>query len=479
VLHRDLKPGNIVMGEFGETVVLDWGLAKKLEDGAADPSQPALQSLLDTNSGKTHEGAVLGTPAYMSPEQAVGAANLDERSDVWSLGAILYALLTGRRVFEGETSEQVLLQVATAPVLPARDLSPGAPPELCAVAARALSRNPAERYRDAAALSEDLEAWLAGRAVGVYQYSSWELLRRFVARNRALSIVSAALAAFVFAAAGDSIRGFREGFAERGREQAARARISELEPIIESEIDPARLSLLTEELENQVRVLGTLRRLHDSPSDVERAIHAVLASFNADTPAIPPSFVRAVERSIDEIVSDPETPATYARKKQIWPLIKAEFGAQGLPEAMAYIAWTESRFDPEARTPVGSLGIWQFVPGTARQAGLRVDEAVDERRDAARSTRAAARYLGALIGELGGAESFLLVLQSYNVGESKVRKILHEAALEPGGWRRERRDYFHLYRQKRFPRGEAANYVPKVFAAFLVASDPRKYGLEK
>jgi membrane-bound lytic murein transglycosylase D len=203
----------------------------------------------------------------------------------------------------------------------------------------------------------------------------------------------------------------------------------------------------------------------------------VLSRLGADTYALPPSFVRAVEGAVRAIAADPRSQDVYRREQQIWPALKSELLAQGLPEEMGYMPWVESSFDPLSLSSMGARGLWGFMPGTVRQHGLRVDGDVDERIDPAKSTAAAARLLRSLLAEMGGTESLLLAIESYNMGENKVRQLLRAAALEPGGWRPEHRDYFHLYRLKRFEYAEAAGYVPKMLAAMIVNGDPRRYGL--
>jgi serine/threonine protein kinase/WD40 repeat protein len=202
VVHRDLKPSNVMVGPYGETVVVDWGLAKRRSEAESPSDTPSDTPTPDLGPELTQAGVALGTPSYMSPEQARGDLQaIDERSDVFSLGAMLYELLTGRPPFQGLDNAQVIEAVRSGHIVPVRVVCPEAPPELAAIAERALRRNPAERYPDAAAFASELLAYRAGARVEAYSYGSLELVRKFVQRNPALSVAIAASVLILLGAA--------------------------------------------------------------------------------------------------------------------------------------------------------------------------------------------------------------------------------------------------------------------------------------
>jgi serine/threonine protein kinase len=154
-IHRDLKPANILVGDFGETVVIDWGLAKDLSDTTGSELNDRLESLLRADKGLTTAGSVIGTPAYMPPEQAAGKP-VDERADVYALGAILYDLVAGAPPYDAK--RDVLAQVKAASPAPIERVAPAAPRELVRIITRAMARDATERYANAAELAADLRA---------------------------------------------------------------------------------------------------------------------------------------------------------------------------------------------------------------------------------------------------------------------------------------------------------------------------------
>jgi WD40 repeat protein len=195
IIHRDLKPSNILVGAFGETVVIDWGLAKDL-GGPVDPVESLqLRARPSPEPDETNAGSIVGTPAYMPPEQARGES-VDQRADVYALGALLYHVLVGAPPYTGASSAAVLEQVKAKPAVPVREREPGAPPDLVAIVDKAMARHRRDRYSDADELAHDLKRFQTGQLVAARGYSKLELLTRWLRRFRVpLAITTIALVA--------------------------------------------------------------------------------------------------------------------------------------------------------------------------------------------------------------------------------------------------------------------------------------------
>jgi eukaryotic-like serine/threonine-protein kinase len=224
VVHRDIKPENVMVGEFGETVVLDWGLAKL--KGKKDIRQGAIKRdmelMHESGTGKTVHGAAIGTPAYMSPEQAEGAIDsIDEKSDIWSLGAVLYEILTGAPPFTGESAYEIIGKVIKDPVVKPDVKDENIPPELSAVVLKALSRAKSERYKKAEMLAKEIGAYMSGGRITAYEYSSIELLRGFVAKNKVASALVVFIAVLLTAGAMTLFAAYSKAGRERTKAQIA------------------------------------------------------------------------------------------------------------------------------------------------------------------------------------------------------------------------------------------------------------------
>jgi serine/threonine protein kinase len=181
VLHRDLKPGNVMLGKYGETLVVDWGLAKSFAETVdAGVSEAPVKPRSAGQSTATQMGHVLGTPAYMSPEQAAGRLDqLGPASDIYSLGATLYELLTGQPPFPVVDLDSVQKGEFNRP----RQVVPLVPSALEAVCLKAMARRSADRHPTAMTLAEDVERWLGDEPVSGHMESYWTRMARWLRKN--------------------------------------------------------------------------------------------------------------------------------------------------------------------------------------------------------------------------------------------------------------------------------------------------------
>jgi hypothetical protein len=195
VIHRDIKPQNILLAELGETVVIDWGLAKVVgeeeDETFGDTPMPSAGDSL-----RTQVGSVFGTPGFMAPEQARGEA-LDTQGDVYALGATLYQLLSGEPPVRGVSATEVMDKTRTHDIRPLAELVEGVPADLVTIATKALAFDPNNRYRDAGELGDDVRRFLDGQLVAAHDYTKWQRIARFARRYRGMLSVAALAAVAV------------------------------------------------------------------------------------------------------------------------------------------------------------------------------------------------------------------------------------------------------------------------------------------
>ena len=206
IVHRDLKPANVMLGDFGEVVVVDWGLAKVLpmrerdEQAAHDPVPSAAVSLapIEAESGGTVAGDVLGSPLHMAPEQAEGRPDaIGPATDVFGLGGILFQILTGeephRRIAKGKGLRDVIATVARSGPLRPRALVSRTPKALDRVCSKATAHDSKARYDSALDFGRDLQRWIAGESVSAFREPTFRRLGRWIGRHRGATLISASV----------------------------------------------------------------------------------------------------------------------------------------------------------------------------------------------------------------------------------------------------------------------------------------------
>jgi len=212
ILHRDLKPGNVLLEADGAPLVTDFGLAKRLDEGQA----------------LTQTGAIVGTPGYMAPEQASGKhRELTTAADVYSLGAILYELLTGRPPFRGENVLDTLLQVREAKPVRPWALNPRVDADLETVCLKCLEKEPTKRYPSAEALADDLERWQRGEPVRARRAGLLERMWKWARRRPGLALMTGLITGFLLLSAGYATTSANLHEAEQRRADAEKAEETE------------------------------------------------------------------------------------------------------------------------------------------------------------------------------------------------------------------------------------------------------------
>jgi tRNA A-37 threonylcarbamoyl transferase component Bud32/tetratricopeptide (TPR) repeat protein len=388
VLHRDLKGQNVVLGEYGEVFLLDWGLGKS---AGAGPDTPPPAAALAAD-GSTADGVVVGTPAYMAPEVAGGAA-ASAGSDVYALGAMLYAILAGQPPYSGSSVQEVLGRVVADPPPPVRGLNPAAPPALVAVCDKAMARATADRYASADEVATEVRRFLADEPVRAYREPLPARAWRWARRHRTL--VAAAAAVLLVAAVASAVgavlidRERRETVRERDRAEANFALAWEVSAglgrlagqteggLDVSPDDPARLALLRNIAAVSERVLAARPDDPDLRTQAARVLwHAGhLGQYLNDIGPADRSYreaVRLQEGLADQFPDDPEHRFQLSRVHRDRAFLLRRAGRLGEASAAADAAVAAAERAGEA-----DPGAWepQFLQALALTARWQVEMA--------------------------------------------------------------------------------------------------------
>jgi serine/threonine-protein kinase len=345
VLHRDIKPANVILGRHGETLVVDWGLAKTI--GRSDPGsgERTLVPSSASGSAETLPGSALGTPAYMSPEQSEGdLARLGPRSDVYSLGATLYCLLTGKPPLEGEVAD-VLRAVRKGNFPPPRLIDASIERALDAVCLKAMSLKAEDRYATPKLLADEIERWLADEPVSAWREPWTARARRRIARHRTL--VAAGAAAVAVAMAGLAVvlvvqaHNNRRLVASNDQLQAAIVReqraVQQVQSAMDREVDTNRRLTIANAQEQKARrqaqahfalALDAVENATRAASD-NALLDPALERFHRGNLEKALGFYKRLRASLEErAVEDPKTRADLAMAYHRMAAISDRLGAR-------------------------------------------------------------------------------------------------------------------------------------------------------
>jgi formylglycine-generating enzyme required for sulfatase activity/tRNA A-37 threonylcarbamoyl transferase component Bud32 len=326
VLHRDLKPGNIMLGKYGETLVVDWGLAKVVgpneQRSEADESSLRLSSS-DGDVAITQTGSAIGTPNYMSPEQAQGRRDeLGPATDVYGIGATLYALLVGRPPFADVDPTEVVARVANGDFPSARQVGRNVPAALDAICRKAMALKSSDRYRSPRALAEDLERWVADEPVSVYRERAVRRVARWLRYHKGTTGAVAA-AVVVLAAAGVVGTAIARHATERAR-QAAEVR-GLVESLVNADIRQVpNLVKQLDALDRQARPLLEERLSLENPRENSTArLHLSLALVGRDERLVEYLHEQLLSRHVSSFGVIRERLAPYQQRSQggLWSLL--------------------------------------------------------------------------------------------------------------------------------------------------------------
>jgi serine/threonine protein kinase len=294
ILHRDIKPDNIMLGKYGDTLVVDWGLAMAIDrddTARASGEQTLMPTSGSENSSNSSTGGPVGTPAYMSPEQATGIFNLKPAADIFSLGATLYKLLTGTAPYKGESAHESITFARRGTFIAPRERNPDIPRGLEAICLKAMSFEVNSRYATALELADDIERWLADEPIQANPDSMPQTIVRWFRHHRGwtLSLVSSLMVISLVVSAA-AVTQQRAADRERdARIAAADAHVDSLKlsaqfvaRTVERDVQLRWLLLQKAAADPQLaRILLRLSSLHELPVDGDHELQNWLADHRS------------------------------------------------------------------------------------------------------------------------------------------------------------------------------------------------------
>ena len=457
IVHRDIKPENIMRRRDGVIRILDFGIAKLVE-GASDSSA-------ETSSwaaSQTQSGTLLGTIGYVSPEQLRGLP-VDQRTDIWSAGVVLYEMLAGQRPFAGTTNADTIVAIlerAPTPLFPGNRNS-ATLQQLRRIVGKALQKQAADRYESFAQMLGDLlEARKQLRTAPARRANLDPQTRVSEIRARAASqtsteyrhLFAALTVALLLVVSVVSVIVYRRSLSKA---RAASTPVAKKSYVLMSEAE--RLQFVSEQEQRVSALMG------EGPMELN------------------PEALNAIKYQIDRRVFPKDADAEslsirHERAVPYIPVIADAFAARRIPIVVGvYLPMIESAYRPCYENSFGAKGLFQFVPQTARVYGV----APEDMCNVDKMAPAAAHYIADRMAELGDdAQSMTLVLVSYNRGAESVRdelRLLRETD------RQYQRNFWTLFANRdKLDAGfrqESAYYVPSFFAAAIIGENPETFGL--